>query len=252
MSKITSSILIIGNEILSGRTQDANVTFIAKELLKLGISLSEVRIIPDNKKEIVSTLNKLRKKYNYVFTTGGIGPTHDDITSECVCEALGLEYSINKEAYNLLINFYPKGEFNEGRIKMTKMPKKAKLIKNPLTVAPGFCIENIYVLAGVPKIMQSMFKNIIKDLKSTDPIISVTINTNLYESIIAKSLNEIQNKYTDCQIGSYPSFDFKNNINNIGGVNIVVSGRKSLSIRKAKNSILSAIKKLGGITVLDV
>ena len=131
MSKITSSILIIGNEILSGRTQDINVQFIAKELSKLGINLSEVRIVQDNKQEIVININQLRKKHDYVFTTGGIGPTHDDITSACVCEAFNVEYLINSEAYDLLKNFYPEGELNEGRIKMTKMPKGAKLIKNP-------------------------------------------------------------------------------------------------------------------------
>ena len=179
MSRITSSILIIGNEILSGRTQDINVQFIAKELSKLGISLSEVRIVPDNKQEIVINLNQLRKKYDYVFTTGGIGPTHDDITSECVSEAFSVEYSINSEAYDLLKNFYPEGELNEGRIKMTKMPKGAKLIKNPLTVAPGFYIKNVYVLPGVPKIMQTMFPSIINNLKISDPIISQTVHTNL-------------------------------------------------------------------------
>ena len=251
MSKISSSILIIGNEILSGRTQDINVQFIAKELSKLGINLSEVRIVPDNKQEIVFSLNQLRKKYDYVFTTGGIGPTHDDITSECVCEAFNLDYSINSEAYDLLKSIYPEDELNEGRIKMTKMPKGAKLIKNPLTVAPGFYIGNVYVLPGVPEIMQTMFLNIVKDLKFGDPIISETVKTNLFESIIAKSLEEIQKKFDDCEIGSYPSFDYKDKIGSSGGVNIVVSGKNLLSIKKAKVEIILAIRKMGGKTTLE-
>ena len=248
MSKITSSILIIGNEILSGRTQDINVQFIAKELSKLGISLSEVRIVPDNKQEIVINLNQLRKKYDYVFTTGGIGPTHDDITSECVSEAFSVEYSINSEAYDLLKNFYPEGELNEGRIKMTKMPKGAKLIKNPLTVAPGFYIKNVYVLPGVPKIMQTMFPSIINNLKISDPIISQTVHTNLFESIIAKSLEEIQRKFEDCEIGSYPNFDYKSNIGRVGGVNIVVSGKNIFSVKSARDEIITVIKEMGGKT----
>ena len=140
MSKITSSVLIIGNEILSGRTQEINVKFIAMELSKIGISLSEVRVVPDINKQIIFALNELRKKYDYVFTTGGIGPTHDDITSECVSKALKTKYEINQEAYHLLKEYYPEGHLNEGRVKMTKMPKGSKLIKNVVTVAPGFYI----------------------------------------------------------------------------------------------------------------
>ena len=165
MSKITSSVLIIGNEILSGRTQEINVKFIAMELSKIGISLSEVRVVPDINKQIIFALNELRKKYDYVFTTGGIGPTHDDITSECVSKALKIKYEINQEAYHLLKEYYPEGHLNEGRVKMTKMPKGSKLIKNVVTVAPGFYIKNIFVLPGVPKIMQVMFKEVIKKLQ---------------------------------------------------------------------------------------
>ena len=143
MSKITASILIIGNEILSGRTQDINIQFIAQNLLKTGIILKEVRIVADIKEQIINNLNKLRNSYDYVFTTGGIGPTHDDITSECVSIALNREHKINEEAFQLLENHYPKGQLNEGRIKMTKMPKGAKLIYNPMPVAPGFIMENV-------------------------------------------------------------------------------------------------------------
>ena len=243
MSKITSSILIIGNEILSGRTQDINIQFIAKKLSKVGIYLNEVKIIPDKKIYIINSINQLRKKYDYLFTTGGIGPTHDDITSECVSEAFKLKHIINKDAYKLLEEYYPKGEFNESRVKMTRMPKGSKLIHNPLTIAPGFYIDNVYVLPGVPKIMQSMFVFVLKTLKTSRPIISKTIHTNLYESIIAQSLNKIQKKSQDCEIGSYPHFDFQKKI---GGVNIVISGINKISIDKVVDEIILTIKKLGG------
>tara|TARA_B100000029_G_scaffold463703_1_gene497182 strand:- start:648 stop:1406 length:759 start_codon:yes stop_codon:yes gene_type:complete len=243
MSKISSSVLIIGNEILSGRTQEINVKFIAMELSKIGISLSEVRVVPDIKKQIILALNELRNKYDYVFTTGGIGPTHDDITSECISKALKIKYEINKEAYHLLKRYYPEGQLNEGRVKMTKMPKGSKLIKNAVTVAPGFYIKNIFVLPGVPKIMQVMFKEVIKKLKKTKPIISITINTNLYESIMAKDLDIIQNTYVDCEIGSYPHFDFNRKS---ASVNVVISSKKRKIITLVKKKIITAVKKLGG------
>ncbi len=243
MSKITSSVLIIGNEILSGRTQEINVKFIAMELSKIGISLNEVRVVPDINKQIIFALNELRKKYDYVLTTGGIGPTHDDITSECVSKALKTKYEINQEAYHLLKEYYPEGHLNEGRVKMTKMPKGSKLIKNVVTVAPGFYIKNIFVLPGVPKIMQVMFKEVIKKLKKTKPIISITINTNLYESIMAKDLDIIQNAHMECEIGSYPHFDFNRRS---ASVNVVVSGKKRKIIILVKKKIITAVKKLGG------
>ena len=243
MSKITSSILVIGNEILSGRTQDINVQFMANKLSKIGIKLEEVRIIPDIQIQIIDNINLLRKKHNYVFTTGGIGPTHDDITSESVSKAFNRKYIINKEAYKLLEGYYTKGKINEGRLKMTKMPEGSKIIKNPLTIAPGFYIENVYVFPGVPIIMQKMFQQVLKKLKSNKPIISKTINTNIYESIIAKSLTRIQNKYNNCEIGSYPRFDFKKKEAN---VNIVVSGNSIKNIKSAVNDIITSIKKLGG------
>ncbi len=243
MSRITASILIIGNEILSGRTQDINIQFIARNLLKTGIILKEVRIVADVKEEIINNLNKLRNSYNYVFTTGGIGPTHDDITSECVSSAFGRKHLINDEAYKLLENHYPKGELNEGRIKMTKMPEGSILIHNPLTIAPGFTIENVYVLPGIPKIMQIMFLSILNTLNSSDPIISETINTNIYESIIAKDLENIQKNSVDCEIGSYPHFDFQKKIS---GINIVISGIDKTSITKVGDEIILMIKKLGG------
>lgn len=243
MSKITSSILVIGNEILSGRTQDINVQFMANKLSKIGIKLEEVRIIPDIQLQIIDNVNLLRKKHNYVFTTGGIGPTHDDITSESISKAFNREYIVNKKAYKLLEKFYSNNKINAGRLKMTKMPEGSKIIKNPLTIAPGFYIENVYVFPGVPKIMQKMFQQVLKKLKSNKPIISKTINTNIYESIISESLTNIQHKYKNCEIGSYPRFNFKKKS---ADVNIVVSGNNIINIQSAVKEIITSIKKLGG------
>ena len=243
MKETTSAVLIIGNEILSGRTKDENVKYIALKLSKIGIKLAEVKIIPDIKEEIISSVNGLRKKYSYVFTTGGIGPTHDDITSESISKAFKVKYEIHKDAYKILEDYYPPGKLNEGRIKMTKMPRGAKLIKNSITVAPGFYIDNVYVLAGVPKIMQAMFIDLIKNLKSGDPIINITITTDLYESILAKSLEQIQKDFNNCEIGSYPYFNFERKI---GGVNIVVSGKDKSYLNTVEKKIITKINKLGG------
>ncbi|MBI29057.1 MAG: NMN amidohydrolase-like protein YfaY [Alphaproteobacteria bacterium MarineAlpha5_Bin11] len=246
MSKITSAILIIGNEILFGRTQDANTQFIAINLKKIGIILREVRVVADTENDIINSINELRNKYDYVFSTGGIGPTHDDITSKSISKAFGLNYLIHPEAYAILKNYYPENELNSGRIKMTKMPEGAKLIKNKLTVAPGFFIQNVFVLPGVPKILQVMFLEVMKNLKRGKEIISKTINTNLYESIIAEELEKIQNKFNDCEIGSYPHFDFNNKTSKIGGVNIVVSGTNKLSVDLVIKKINLIILKFDG------
>ena len=154
--KVNAAIVIIGNEILSGRTQDVNISIISKWLNTLGVRVLEVRVIPDVEEIIIETINELRRNFDYVFTTGGIGPTHDDITSESISKAFGLKYEIHKEAFKILENYYKTGEFNEGRQRMTKMPSKAKLIINPTSGAPGFIVENVFCLPGGPSILQSM------------------------------------------------------------------------------------------------
>ena len=154
--KVNAAILIIGNEILSGRTQDTNTSTLATWLNSIGVKVKEVRVVPDEEKIIVDTLNLLRKNYNYVFTTGGIGPTHDDITAESVSKAFNLNYEIHKEGFKILESYYKPGEFNEGRQKMVKMPKDAELILNPTSGAPGFNVENVFCLPGVPSILKSM------------------------------------------------------------------------------------------------
>ena len=205
-TKINAAIIIIGNEILSGRTKDTNTSAIATWLNQLGVRVQEVRIIPDVEAIIVSTINKLRKKYSYIFTTGGIGPTHDDITSQSISKAFGARYGKHKEAYKILEDYYKKNEFNEGRKKMAWMPVNARLILNPTSGAPGFVMENVFCLPGVPSILQSMLRALNNEVSGGKPIISYTINLRTVESEIAKSLTSVQDKNKDVEIGSYPFF----------------------------------------------
>ena len=204
--QVNAAIIIIGNEILSGRTKDINTSTIATWLNQLGVRVQEVRVIPDVEAIIVSTINKVRKKYNYVFTTGGIGPTHDDITAQSISKAFGARYGKHKEAYKILEDYYKKNEFNEGRKKMAWMPVNARLILNPTSGAPGFVMENVFCLPGVPSILQSMLRALNNEISGGKPIISYTINLRTVESEIAKSLTFVQDKNKDVEIGSYPFF----------------------------------------------
>ena len=188
-TKVNAAILIIGNEILSGRTQDTNTSTLATWLNSLGVKINEVRVVPDEEKKIIETLNILRKENNYVFTTGGIGPTHDDITAASVSKAFGLKYEINKEAFKILEAYYKPGEFNEGRQKMVWMPQNAKLILNPTSGAPGFYVENVFCLPGVPSILKSMIGGLKNKILGGEPILSHTISLRTVESEIANSLN---------------------------------------------------------------
>ena len=205
-TKVNAAILIIGNEILSGRTQDTNTSTLATWLNSIGVKVKEVRVIPDIEKTIIDTLNVLRKENDYVFTTGGIGPTHDDITAESVSKAFGLKYEIHKEGYKILESYYKPGEFNEGRQKMIWMPENAELILNPTSGAPGFSVENVFCLPGVPSIMKSMLGGITNKIVGGEPILSKTISLKTVESEIANSLTKVQDKYKDVEIGSYPFF----------------------------------------------
>ena len=243
MTQLTAGIIIIGNEILSGRTKDTNSYFISKELIKIGIKLFEIRVIPDESKAIIETVKNFHKKFTYVFTTGGIGPTHDDITSENIAKAFNKKYRTDNRILKILKNYYPKGKLNEGRKKMAKIPTGCELIFNPLTAAPGFKIYNVYVLPGVPIIMKKMFKTVVKNLKKGKPKKICTINTNLFESVLALKLSIIQRNYADCDIGSYPYFNFSKKK---GGVNIVVSSWKREELSLVNNEIMSMISLLGG------
>ena len=204
--QVNATIIIIGNEILSGRTQDTNTGSIALWLNLLGVKVQEVRVIPDIEEVIVKTINEVRKKNTYVFTTGGIGPTHDDITAVSISKAFRLKYEINKEAFKILEAYYKPGEFNEGRQKMAWTPANAKLILNPTSGAPGFIVENVFCLPGVPSILRSMLGGLKNKISGGKPIISHTINLRTVESEIAKSLTLVQDNNKDVEIGSYPFF----------------------------------------------
>ena len=196
MKNVNAAILIIGNEILSGRTQDKNIAIISNWLnTKCGISVKEVRIIPDVEKIIIKNIRILSKIYNYVFTTGGIGPTHDDITAQSIAKAFKIKYGYHKEAYKILENYYGRSNFNDGRKKMAKMPINAKLILNPSSAAPGFIIKNVFSLPGVPSILNSMIDNCKKYLTKGSKVYSNTINLFTVESNISKELGLIQKKY---------------------------------------------------------
>ena len=236
--KVNAAIVIIGNEILSGRTQDINLATISKWLNSLGVGVMEVRVIPDIEINIVETINELRRDFDYVFTTGGIGPTHDDITAESVSKAFGLKYEINKEAFKILENYYKPGEFNEGRQRMTKMPSKCKLILNPTSGAPGFIVENVFCLPGVPSILQSMLGGLKSNIVGGKIILSHTINLQTVESEIAKQLSEVQVKNKDVEIGSYPFFKAGKL-----GVSIVLRSDNQSKIDDCKLQILKFISE---------
>tara|TARA_B100001093_G_C26833521_1_gene1017267 strand:+ start:1681 stop:2418 length:738 start_codon:yes stop_codon:yes gene_type:complete len=236
--KVNASILIIGNEILSGRTQDTNTSTIATWLNSIGVKVEEVRVIPDIENTIIETLNVLRKKSDYVFTTGGIGPTHDDITAESVSKAFGLQYEIHKEGYKILEDYYKPGEFNEGRQKMIWMPKDANLILNPTSGAPGFNVENVFCLPGVPSILKSMLGGLKNNIIGGEPILSQTISLRTVESEIASSITDIQNKNKDVEIGSYPFFQAGKL-----GVSIVMRSENQSKIDICNSQILEFVKE---------
>ena len=237
-SKFNAAILIIGNEILSGRTQDTNTSTLATWLNSLGVKVDEVRVIPDIEKTIVDSVNLLRKKHNYVFTSGGIGPTHDYITAESIAKAFNLPYEKHEEGFKILEAYYKPGEFNDGRQKMIWMPRGAKLILNPTSGAPGFNIENVFVLPGVPSILKSMLGGIKNKIVGGNPIISHTISLRTFESHIADSLTKVQNNYKDVEIGSYPFFQAGKL-----GVSIVIRSDDKNRIEECNSEILKFVKE---------
>ena len=237
-TKVNAAILIIGNEILSGRTSDTNTSSLALWLNSIGVKVQEVKIIPDIEETIINSVNVLRKLYDYVFTTGGIGPTHDDITAQSVAKAFNLKYEIHKEGYKILEKYYKPGEFNEGRQKMIWMPKNAKLILNPTSGAPGFNVENVFCLPGVPSILKSMLGGLKNDIVGGEPILSHTINLRTVESEIASSLTKVQDNNKDVEIGSYPFFQAGKI-----GVSIVIRSESQNKIDICISQILNFIKE---------
>ena len=228
MSNPTAAILIIGNEILSGRTQDINVQFIARRLAELGIKLQEVRVIPDVAERIIGAVNELRAAYDQVFTTGGIGPTHDDITSECVAAAFGVPWEHHAETFAIMHERMGEN-FNAARQRMATMPRGAKPIVNAASLAPGFSIGNVHVMAGVPRIMQSMFDALEPELPRGTPIAMRAVHgLGLLEGSIAAGLSAIQDRFPALDLGSYP---FRRET--ISGVAIVAKGTDVPAIEAA-------------------
>ena len=236
--KVNAAILIIGNEILSGRTQDTNTSTLATWLNSIGVKVNEVRVIPDVEKIIIDTLNVLRNENNYVFTTGGIGPTHDDITAESVAKTFGLKYEIHKEAFKILESYYQPGEFNEGRQKMVWMPESAELILNPTSGAPGFSVKNVFCLPGVPSILKSMLGGLKNRIVGGKPILSHTISLRTVESEIASSLTKVQDKNKEVEIGSYPFFHAGKL-----GVSIVLRSEDQSKIDLCNSQILKFVEE---------
>ena len=234
MEQPTASMLVIGDELLSGRTQDANMHHLANKLTEIGINLSEARFIRDDAAVIVSNIVELSTKFDYLFTSGGIGPTHDDITTDCVAEAFGRQVSVRSDAFNILKKYYDgKGiELNEARLRMARIPEKADLIENIISGAPGYIIENVYVMAGVPRIFQSMLQTVLPNLKKGTPTLSISIKLYKGEGDIALELEQIVKAFSKLTFGSYPF-----NENGIYGTNIVIRGKDKKLMIKAEEKV---------------
>lgn len=244
-TEVTAGVIIIGNEVLSGRTQDTNLVYMGKQLDALGISIMEARVIPDIEQTIINTVNHFRETYTYVFTTGGIGPTHDDITSAAIAKTFNVNLEKNAEAVRLLEKNHEPGGINEARMKMAYIPQGAKLIDNPLSGAPGFQMENVFVMAGVPAIMRLMFGGITNRLTGGDPIITVNVATNIGEGVFAKDLSKLQDQYPHISIGSYPYFRQRKL-----GVNLVMRSTNVDQLEELKEKVKAMITQLGG-KILD-
>jgi molybdenum cofactor synthesis domain-containing protein len=243
---ITAALIIIGNEILSGRTQDANLAFLAQALNEIGIQIREVRIVPDAEANIVEALNACRTKYDHVFTTGGIGPTHDDITSACVAKAFGVPFGRNPEAERRLLAYYPPEKVNPARMKMADTPEGAELIDNPVSVAPGFTIANVHVLPGVPSVLQAMFAGLKSRLSGGAVVRARTITLVCLEGDIALALGRIQTDCPTVEIGSYP-FMRQGSF----GTSLVLRSTDEAAIKTAADAILAEARERR-IEVLDL
>ncbi len=237
----TACVLIIGNEILSGKTQDTNLQFLGFELAKLGIRLAEGRVVRDDPAAIIRHLNEVRREFTYVFTTGGIGPTHDDITAECVASAFGVPLELNQDAVDRLKS--SGRPLNEARLKMARVPRGAQLIDNSVSSAPGFRVENVFVLAGIPSVAQAMFASAVPMLVQAAPILSASVDAYLREGDFAEALERIQQRYATVEIGSYP-FNRDGRL----GATLVARGTDRALLAKVVDEIVTAITGLGGET----
>lgn len=241
----TAGILIIGNEILSGRTQDKNLNFLGKSLQPLGIQVAEARVIADIEDHIITTVQALSSQCTYVFTTGGIGGTHDDITAACMAKAFNVPLEVHPEALDILEKYYG-DRLNATRARMALIPRGATLIKNPVSAAPGFMIKNTFVMAGIPMVTQAMFDDVKLHLTPGPPILNQTVTCSLGENVIAEGLGHIQCRYPDVEIGSYPFFNGEN-----FGVSLVVRGIDHELISTVIHEISKLIQTFGGIPTFE-
>ena len=239
--KYSASVLVIGDEILSGRTQDTNSNYIAKKMAEIGIDTSEIRVIPDIKEVIIDSVNELREKNDYLFTTGGIGPTHDDITAESIALAFGVKIELNESAFSVLKKYYEEigSPFNEVRQRMARIPVGATLIENPVSKAPGFKIENVFVFAGIPKIMIAMLENSLKFLHKGSIVHSQSVKVDAVEGDIADTLSLMDSEDSDLRIGSYPFFNSKVDF----GVNVVIKSVDKDKLSKSVNKFKEFLNK---------
>src|SRR6516225_4950772 len=232
---VTAAVLVIGDEILSGRTKDKNVGYIADCLTEIGIDLKEVRFVPDEEPEIVAALNALRARYTYVFTTGGIGPTHDDITADCVAKAFAVPLDYHPRAVEIMRARLAEtgGVMNEARMRMTRVPQGAALVLNKISAAPGFWIGNVIVMAGIPSVMQAMFEYVVPQLKTGSKMLSDSIRADCREGDIGTELGAIAKKFPEVVIGSYPFVDE----NNYANTNVVVRSRDPQRLAAASAAV---------------
>ncbi|NJO38222.1 MAG: competence/damage-inducible protein A [Rhizobiales bacterium] len=242
---VTACLIIIGNEILSGRTVDANLPYLATKLDEIGIRLAEARVVPDVEAEIVDAVNACRARHDYVFTTGGIGPTHDDITAAAIAKAFGLPFGRHPEAEARLLAYYPPEKVNAARLSMADMPEGAVLIDNPVSIAPGFRVENVHVMAGVPKIMQAMLDHILPTLQGGAVVLSRSVTMFMPEGELAAHLQRLQDEHPALDVGSYPFFGSGG-----PGSTIVFRGTDQGEIDQAATSLLALAAGLG-VRVID-
>lgn len=238
---VSAAILVIGDEILSGRTKDKNIGYIADMLTQVGVDLKEARVVSDDEHCIVEALNALRARYDYVFTTGGIGPTHDDITADCVAMAFGVSIDEHPEALELLRGRYGDLELTQARRRMARIPDGAQLIKNKMTVAPGFWIGNVIVMAGVPSIMQVMLDEVLPHLQTGQKMLSISVATGLREGDLSEPLRQLAESYDDVTFGSYPFYD---------GVrfdtSLVARSRDENALKRAEQDLLNLVEMVRG------
>jgi molybdenum cofactor synthesis domain-containing protein len=230
---VTAALLVIGDEILSGRTKDKNIGYIAEYLTNIGVELREVRVVPDVEEEIVAALNAMRERYSYVFTTGGIGPTHDDITADAVAKAFGVAIDHHPEAVALLRERFGEAYLNAARMRMARIPEGGELVRNKVSTAPGFRVGNVFVMAGVPAIMQAMLDEIAPRLKTGAKVLSETIRADTREGDIGSALGEVAKAHPGVSIGSYPFWDDKAGPN----TNLVVRSRDAAALAAAKAAV---------------